>query len=227
MSLKNQAIQTALSGDWANAIELNKALIKEEPNDIDALNRLALAYSILGKIKEAKTTYNKVIKIDPLNFIAQRNLLKLKDKTPGGTVSYKINNQFLEEPGRTKVVELVNIAQPQIIERLRTGQMLNLSIKRFKIFVLDDKQYIGVLPDDIGKRLIKFIKGNSIYEAYVKSVNSHKVAVFIKEVKKSSRFKEQPSFITVTETDLFSPKEKARIKDHNKDMNSTEDYLEE
>src|SRR3990167_5160380 len=186
MSLKNQAIQTALSGDWQNAIVLNKNLIKEDPNDIDALNRLALAYLIVGKTKDAKSMYQKVIKLDPLNPIAQRSLTKLKDKkasSPAPT-SYKINNQFLEQPGKTKVIELVNIAQPQIIERLRTGQVLELSVKRFKLFVLDGKQYIGVLPDDIGKRLIKFIKANGLYEAYVKSQSPHKIAIFIKEVKK-------------------------------------------
>src|SRR3989344_7973707 len=94
MSLKNQAIQTALSGDWQNAIVLNKNLIKENPNDIDALNRLALAYIIVGKTKDAKSIYQKVIKLDPLNPIAQRSLNKLKDKkTQSSASSYKINNQ--------------------------------------------------------------------------------------------------------------------------------------
>lgn len=233
MSLKNQAIQTALSGDWQNAIVLNKNLIKEDPNDIDALNRLALAYLIVGKTKDAKSMYQKVIKIDPLNPIAQRSLNKLKDKKASSPTptSYKINNQFLEQPGKTKVIELINIAQPQIIERLRTGQLLELSVKRFKIFVLDNKQYIGVLPDDIGKRLIKFIKANGIYEAFVKSASPHKVAVFIREVKKATRFKDQPSFISTIETSLFSAKQrnmrsKEREENDEKEEND-ESYTEE
>lgn len=216
MTLKNQAIQTALSGDWENAIALNKNLIHEDPSDIDALNRLALAFTITGKIKEAKTTYNKVLKIDPLNSIALRNIKRIKEKKvsfDNDRTKTLINNKFLEEPGKTKVVELVNIAQPKIVESLRTGQSLEISIRRFKIFFSEGKQYIGVLPDDIARRLIKFIKNGCLYEAYVKSANGHKVTIFIKEVKKSNRFKDQPSFIVLSDTPLSLDKGK-RFRDN-------------
>lgn len=219
MTLKNQAIQTALKGNWQTAISINKTLIDEDPGDIDALNRLALAYTITGKIKEAKLNYQKVLNIDPLNPIALRNLKRLKEKgqTLGnGNSNTQINNKFLEEPGKTKVVELVNIAQPKIIESLRTGQSMELSIKRFKIFVSEGKQYIGVLPDDIAKRLIKFINNGCTYEAYLKSSNPHKVTVFIKEVKKTIKFKDQSSFTSLSESPLAIDKNgkfKARIEE--------------
>src|SRR3990172_6518357 len=203
MTLKNQAIQTALEGNWQNAIAINKSLIQEDPNDIDALNRLALAYTITGKLKEAKSSYQKVLNLDPLNPIALRNLKRLKDKViflSNGSSNSNINNKFLEESGKTKVVELINIAQPKIIETLRMGQSLELSIKRLKIFALEGRQYIGVLPDDIARRLIKFINSGCLYEAYVKSSNPHKVTVFIKETKKTAKFKDQPSFTTLSES---------------------------
>lgn len=217
MTLKNQAIQTALDGKWQEAISLNKSLIHDDPQDINALNRLALAYSITGKIKEAKSTYMKVIKIDPLNPIALRNIKKFKEKN--FTVSNlnsatHINNTFIEEPGKTKVVELINMAQPKILEGLRTGQSVELSIKRLKIFVSEGKQYIGVLPDDVARRLIKFINSGSKYDAFVKSSNPHKVAVFLKEIKKSTRFKDQPSFTSLSESPLELDKNgkfKARV----------------
>jgi tetratricopeptide (TPR) repeat protein len=205
MTLKNQAIQTALQGNWQEAVTLNKSLIQENPDDVDALNRLALAYTIIGKAKEAKSTYLKVLNLDPLNPIALRNLQKLKEKKPqqsNGNSVKQINNKFLEEPGKTKVVELINIAQPKITENLRTGQSLELSIKRLKIFASEGNQYIGVLPDDIARRLIKFIKAGCIYEAYVKSANVHKVTVFLKEIKKTTRLKDLPSFTTLSETHL-------------------------
>lgn len=61
-SLQNQAINTALTGDWEKAVLINKDLVKENPKDIDALNRLAFAFNILGKNKEAKLTYQRVLK---------------------------------------------------------------------------------------------------------------------------------------------------------------------
>jgi tetratricopeptide (TPR) repeat protein len=229
MTLTNQAIQTALQGNWHEAIAMNKSLIAENPEDIDALNRLALAYSITGKLKEAKSAYQKVIHIDPLNPIALRNLKKIKDKKFSLTAKLSnshINNKFLEEPGKTKVVELVNIAQAKIVESLRTGQSLTLCIKRLKIFALEETQYIGVLPDDIARRLIKFMKGGCKYEAYVKSSTQHKVTVFIKEVKKSTRYKDQPSFTSITDSPLVLEKsEKIKNQTQNsEEKEEDEDY---
>ena len=229
MSLKSKAIQTALQGNWQEAILLNKNLIKQDPSDIDALNRLALAYMIIGKSKEAKTAYQKVVNIDPLNSIALRNLKKLKDKNLKlSSSTYQINNAFLEEPGKTKVIELINIAQPKIVESLKGGQSLILSIKRLKIFVQEDKQYIGVLPDDIAKRLIKFMKSGCQYEAFLKSATTHKVTVFIKETKKTTRFKDQPSFLSNSESSLLVKHSKTKL-DKDKDENEEENevYLEE
>jgi hypothetical protein len=148
----------------------------------------------------------------------------------------QLNNKFLEEPGKTKVVELVNLAQTNVIESLRTGQSLELSVKRLKIFALDGKQYIGVLPDDISRRLIKFIKGGCSYEAYVKSSNPHKVTLFIKETKKTTRYKDQQSFTTLTESPLaldkngkikFQVEEQHRVAKENQLKEDEEEAYEE
>ena len=217
-SLKDQAIQNALTGDWQKAVSVNKSLIKENPQDIDALNRLAFAFSILGRVKDAKNIYQKVLKIDSLNPLALRNLKrignlkKIKNDALDAPASPKmqVTNMFIEKQGKTKIVELVNVAQPSVINTLRTGQSLTLSVKRLKIFVLShDKQYIGVLPDNIGKRLIKFIKTGNQYEAYVKSAYDHHIFIFIKEIKRASKLKDQPSFISISER-IFDPDKKLR-----------------
>lgn len=229
---KTQAIQKALIGDWKNATLINKAILKENPNDIDALNRLAFASTILGKIKEAKSAYRKVLKLDSVNPIALRNIKRLSGYSLGKTNKGGIVSQvasFLEEDGKTKVVELINVAQARVIARLRTGQPLTMSIKRLKVFILENgKQYIGMLPDDISKRLIGFIKGGGIYETYVKLVNERRVVVFIKEVEKSSRFKDQPSFLQTSEKLLSLEKGGTKIKNYYKDKEREENnYLEE
>lgn len=226
--LRDKAIQTALLGDWQTAITANRQLLDENPKDIDALNRLALAFTITGKINKAKTTYQEVLEIDPLNPIALRNLKNLKaaksakNITPGP--SLQLNNNFIEESGKTKVVELINIAQPSVVQHLRTGESVELSIKRLKIFVLKSgNQYIGVLPDDIGKRLIKFMKAGNKYEAYLKSVSPHKVVVFIKELKSATRFKNQPSFLTLSELLVVrSEKPKSKIEEVEEEDNYEE-----
>jgi len=206
MPSKNLAIQTALRGDWQNATLLNKALLNDNPNDIEALNRLAFAFTFLGKIKDAKATYKKVLEIDALNPIALRNLKRLTDtegltkSAKDSSVAHVVYNTFLEETGKTKIIELVNIGQPRVIANLQIGQPLITSIKRLKIFIQDmEKQYVGALPDDMGKRLIKFIKGGNVYETFVRSAGNHHVLVFVKEIKRVSRFKNQPSFLQASD----------------------------
>ena len=217
--LKDKAIQAMLLGEWQNATTLNKALLSENPNDIDALNRLAYAFTSLGKIKDAKTAYRKVLKLDILNQIAIRNIKKLSELGPrqlaksASSIKY-VNNIFLEETGKTKIISLVNMASPKTIALLTTGQPVVIAIKRSKIFVQDqNKQYLGVLPDDIGRRLIKLIKGGNGYTACIKSVTQHNVSVFIKETKRASRYKNQPSFMQAGNQDL-DLRGKAKIKNY-------------
>jgi hypothetical protein len=220
--LRDKAIHTALTGDWKTAVDLNKELLKEDPKDIDALNRLAMALMVMGKTTTAKTTYQKVLKIDPLNPIALRNLKQLKTSKgkTWGALDLQLNNKFLEETGKTKVIELINTAQPGILQSLRTGESVNLAIKRSRIFVLKgEKQYLGVLPDDIGRRLIKFIKSGNKYEAYIKSSNTRKVVVFIKELKRGNKYKNQPSFLSPGDS-LFDKKDRIR------DLRADEDQEE-
>lgn len=198
MSLqKSQAIQTALNGNWEVAITINEEILKENPADIETLNRLAFAYTVSGRISDAKKTYEHVLAIDIVNPIAIKNLRRLGEFTPGKAANglHLNSDMFLEENGKTKILSLLNTAQPKLLKSLQVGQALHLSIKRLKIFALDaDNQYIGMLPDDVGKRLIKFINGGNVYEAYVKSVDMHNVVVFIKERKRATRFKNQSSF---------------------------------
>jgi len=227
--LKDKAIQAMLLGEWQDATSLNKALLHENPNDIDALNRLAYALTILGRIKDAKSTYRKVLKLDILNQIAIRNIKKLTDLGPrqiaksASSIKY-VNNIFLEETGKTKIISLVNTAQPKTIALLTTGQPVVTAIKRSKIFIQDqNKQYLGVLPDDIGRRLIKLIKGGNAYTACIKSASQHNVSVFIKETKRASRYRNQPSFLQAPDQDLALSKGKTRIKNFKEIRDDEED----
>lgn len=225
--LKTQAVQTALQGDWQAAVILNQMLLEEDPGDIDALNRLAFAKISLGEIKEAKSIYQKVLTLDNNNPIALKNLQRLNDTSAQSNSSFiqhfKVSNVFIEEPGKTKVTDLINTADRKVLTQIRNGEQLTLTIKRMKIFAYDsEKQYIGMLPHDIGNRLIKFIEGGNLYEAYVKIIENTNVTILLKEVKKAAKFKNQPSFISIEKMKLTLANEmKKNIKDANK-MNESD-----
>jgi len=64
-TLAQKAIDLALSGKWSEAVQANIEILKENPKDIDALNRAARAYAETGNVELARKTAAKVLKIDP------------------------------------------------------------------------------------------------------------------------------------------------------------------
>ncbi len=196
ISLKSQAIQNALIGEWENAISLNQLILKDEPDDINTLNRLGFAYLSQGNVKDAKKAFEKVLTLDMKNPIALRNIKRLNGSGNKRT-NMPLNNLFIEETGKTKIIELVNLADKKILSFLRSGEKLTIRIKRNKIFALDSEdRYIGMLPDDICRRLTEFMNGGNEYDAYVWTADDNKICTFIREVKRVKRYSNQPSFIS-------------------------------
>lgn len=195
-TLINQAIQTALTGDWQKAIDLNNEVLKETPHDINTLNRLGFAKLSIGDFDGAKKIYEKVLSLDMKNPIAQRNLKRLNSGNSIKT-SLQLNNLFIEETGKTKVIELVNVADKKVLSGLRSGEKISVKIKRSKIFALDqDDNFLGMLPDDICKRIIEFMNGGNEYDAYIWSVVDNKISIFVREIKRVKKYSNQPSFLS-------------------------------
>lgn len=206
-TLKDLAVQYALQNKWQDACLVNEELLKARPDDVESLNRLGFAYIKLGKLKLAKDIYKKVIIFDKTNPIALKNLKKIETISKQGnstnqnyTPQNLINLQdlYIEEAGKTRTIDLKNLADKKVLSLLQPGDSVKLSIKRSKVFVqtIDDK-YIGMLPEDVGTRLISFMKGGNEYHAYLKAIDEKLVIIFIKETKRAARFKNQPSFSTI------------------------------
>ena len=45
------------------------------------------------------------------------------------------------------------------------------------------KEFLGMLPDNISRRLIKFMEGGNTYDVYAKRIEDHELQVFVKETK--------------------------------------------
>lgn len=200
-SLKDQAIQSALDNNWEEAIRINLEILKDGPKEIDTLNRLGYAQMQSNNLKAAKKTYSEVIEIDKTNPIAIKNLRKLSAyENQSGVKSNsnhknQMNNVFIQEAGKTKTVELTNVADKKTLMTLQYGDDVTLTVKRSKIFVLNnDKTFIGMLPDSIGIRLASFMKGGNEYQACIKGIDDKNISVFIKEVKRAKKFSNLSSF---------------------------------
>lgn len=210
--LAPKAINAALKNNWQEAININLAIIKQDKYNTEALNRLAFSYLQQGLSKKARICYQQVVNIDPYNEIAKKNLAKIK--TLKGKVIPHSNNEnninsniglFIEEPGKTKCVNLIKIATPNTISLLRPSEIVKLVPKRHSVIVENPiSTYIGALPDDIGHKLAKRIKAGNRYEACIKSADKKSLVIFIRELYRAKRFKDQPTFPTATSQDYYS-----------------------
>jgi tetratricopeptide (TPR) repeat protein len=195
-----KAVSAALCGNWDNAIELNRSILKLEPEDTDALNRLARAYAESGEIKKARTCSKKVLDIDPLNSIAQKCLSKWNQvgEIAGNKTKSASPKSFLEEPGKTKMVSLLHLGDKRILASLDSGDEIDLETHKRRVSVCTKEgEYIGRLTDDLSAKLRELCKHGNEYEAFVKSVETDKdecVTVFIRETKRSSKLSDIPSF---------------------------------
>jgi hypothetical protein len=237
--LQKNAVNFALSNNWENAILANNEILKINPNNIDALNRLAYAYSQLRDIEKAKNIYDKVLSIDPYNYIAHKNLDKLsmysKKNLASSFKKDKNTNQhlnlclYIEEPGKTKTVNLINIAPPSILSNIHISDPVQFYPKKHTIEVRDcNKIYLGAIPDDLSFRLIRFIKAGNEYEVFVKNLQKKNISIFIREIKRGKRFASQPTFQTnISSYNSSTPKEVKRILSKNEDNEDNEENQED
>ncbi len=225
-ALVQKAIKAALSSEWDSAIELNQQLLEQNPQDLESLNRLARAYLELGDIAKSKKTYKEVLTLDPYNVIALKNVKRFQSIKGSTTeISNKIVKSlknspnssahitFIEEPGKTKVIQLVRPAAPATLFTLHSGEKALLVPKARGIQIMTESNvYVGRLPDDLAFQLQYFIKNGNTYEAYIKQVLQNAVYVFIREVSRSDAFANRPSFalnnekyISASPVDLETP----------------------
>ena len=204
------AIDAALDSRWEEALKLNKQIIKVDPQNVDALNRQARVHMEMGKFNLAKKYYSEALKIDPYNPIAIKNLKILKSFKGNGDsglihngISKLSASLFLQEPGKTKIVNLLKVAEPQKLSKAFCGMKVNMIIKNRKITITDEfDNYLGVMPDDINYHLLKLLKGGNKYDLFIKAIKVNGLAVLIKETYRSKKFKNQPSFLENSNTTL-------------------------
>ncbi len=195
----SQAINSALTGAWAQAVKCNLDILKLNNEDCETLNRLGQAYKALGQANKSLLQYKKVLKYDKYNKIALRNIEVLKNsnyKTINNLPMQKLSNDlFLEEVGKTKLVSLINLAPSSHLLMIVPMQKLQLIIKRKSVFIEDmDDNYLGSLPDDLSYRMIKFLNSGYKYDCIAKSIEKNSLHVIIREIQRSKRLNNQPTF---------------------------------
>lgn len=206
---KQEAIAAALHNSWNEAVKLNLEILKSTPKETETLNRLANAYKEIGMIGKAKSTYKEVLGLDPYNSIASKNLEKLSALTKsdleraqrGGSQSVALSaDLFLEEPGKTKVVELEDLAMGKILATMHTGDPVELVAHGQEVTATITGRRLGKFPPDLAARMAEALKNGSKFSAVVKAVIIKKsrketsVNLFLRETIHSPKLGTAPFF---------------------------------
>ena len=194
------AVQLAIQGKWDEAVKLNRFIIESFGADEETQNRLGKALSELGKLKEAKASYEVALKLNPMNSIAKKNaarinaLLHQKEglKVGGSKVDL---NLFVEEMGKTVITTVDSPASADISSKVAAGDVAELRIEGDGIVVETSRGVkLGSLEAKLARRLIKFMRGGNRYQAGLTSVDGNTVKLIVRETYQDPRFAGKPSF---------------------------------
>ena len=195
-----QAIALAMQGRWKEAVTINKGIVEDFSNDIDAYNRLGRAYMELGDYALAEEAYSRTLKLDPYNAIAKKNLRRLsllsEHPVPSmGDSDTAKPQHFIEETGKARVVSLYLLAPGEVQARMVAGDKVNLKFRNSRLIVENSAgEYLGEVEPKHGLRLVRLIKGGNEYSAAIVNSTEDKVTVIIREVYQHPSLAGQPSF---------------------------------
>ncbi|MBM4405083.1 MAG: tetratricopeptide repeat protein [Chloroflexi bacterium] len=195
-----QAIDLAMASKWDEAIAVNRAILSDFHDDIEALNRLGKALSETGKLGEARECFNKVLAHSPGNSIAKKNLERLglvkQSKAVAKTQQTRVPPSFfIEETGKTGVTTLMDKAAAGILAQISAGEQVTLERDGNRLTVTNaNGEYLGTVNPKIGLRLVNMMKGGNRYAAAIAGITGQEIKVFIKESYQHPNLRGKPSF---------------------------------
>ncbi len=228
--LTERAISLAMASRWEEAAAVNRELLVQFPEDVDAHNRLGKALTELGRVEEARTAYSRAAALDPTNVIAMKNLQrlsKLAAEAPAPPAPTRVDpSLFIEESGKTTITTLMNTASSDVLAKMTAGDLLDLQAGAYKIQVVTpDGEMVGQIEPKLAKRLMAFLEGGNRYQTAVTSVDDQTVKVIIREVYRSPQMAGKVSFPSKAPAEVF----RGYIKDSvlKYDLDDEEDLLDE
>ena len=187
-----EAISLAMQSRWEEAAEVNRSILEQFPDDIEAYNRLGKALLEIGHYEQAQGAFAQALELSPSNAIAKKNLARLalldtEGKSPKKKEERKLTPQhFLAESGKTGIVLLEQPAPGAALAKIAPGDPVSLETKGNTLTVHNSaSEYLGLVQPRLALRLIRLMKGGNQYQAAVTSVGDNEIAIIIREVYQS------------------------------------------
>ena len=212
-----QAVALAMQGLWKEAAAANQALLELAPFDIEALNRLGRALTEQGDYTHAKEAYSRVLKLNPHNSIAKKNverLSRLEESHIHKSDRHLATPQvFIKETGKAAEVSLTDITTEDVIITLSPGDEVHLKVDQGCLLVQDtDGQYLGRVEPRHEHRLLRLIEGGNEYATVVNNIGTHDMKVIIRETFRHPNQSAYPSFLPEKETAIQATAHKSLLR---------------
>ncbi|MDB5064437.1 MAG: repeat-containing protein [Chloroflexi bacterium] len=194
-----EAIQFALESRWSEALAVNRALLERHGEDEETFNRLGKALSELGQAEEALDAYQKSLRINPLNIIAQKNVRKLSallqaPTRPEGMAAAIDVDLFTEEPGKSGITVLVPPAGGVDVA-VAPGDVVELHVDRGQLRARTVRGIdLGDVDTKLARRLVPLMISGNRYSAAVARVDDRRIEVMIRETYQAPENARKTSF---------------------------------
>ena len=214
-----RAIEHALERRWDLAAEANRALLDDDPQDVETANRLGKALTELDDLAGAADAYGRALTIDAANSIARKNLDRLGERrggarskpAPGAAAKSKWGatkrarslrtaapavHSLVEESGKSAEFPL---RQPnrQALRRVAAGDAAALQpVDQGVVVKSATGATLGTIEPRAGLRLMRMMEGGNGYAAVIRHVDDGEATVYIREVHTDPSLAGQASFIT-------------------------------
>lgn len=182
-----KAVELAMHSHWDEAVVMNRAILRDFPEDLEAQNRLGKALSELGRNREAREAFQRALEISPNSGIARKNLdrlMSLGDQdAPRSQGSVETAAKvFIEESGKATTTSLVSLAPSSALLKLAPGHRVSLEIENRRVKVVSAAgEYVGSVEPRLTARLLRLVRGGNQYEAAVTSADPNELTIIIRE----------------------------------------------
>ena len=213
--LGQDAIRYARSGDWERARDANCAILRMQPDDCEAANRLAKALMELGDLANARPVLLSLCRRFPGNAIARKNLARLHKlessagtttdtaprrppagrADPAGSFAGGSVGSFIEEGGKSCSTTLRRYPETAALTPVDAGDALTLHPEPSGVAVTAaDGRRLGSIEPRLARRLRQLMTGGNRYSAIAVHAGDDAISLIIRETYRHPALRDIVSF---------------------------------
>ena len=226
--LGQDAVRYARSGDWERARDANCAILRQQPDDCEAANRLAKALMELGDLAHARPVLLTLCQRFPGNAIARKNLARLQKlessssssasaaavaSTPRAPAAGRADlagnfpaGSFIEEGGKSCSTTLRRYPETAALTPVDAGAALTLHPEPSGVSVATAAgQRLGSIEPRLARRLRQLMTGGNRYTAIAVHASDDALSLIIRETYRHPALRNIVSFPAAMRTAAATP----------------------